>query len=107
MKSICIGLIMTSAVIFANTKLYAQINSNALHFDGVDDVVSVPNTYYGGLADFTIEAWIRDEAPTTLYTEENIISNREDDSGINGFRVSITDGALAYFGQSGGISCGF
>ena len=92
---------------FTSTISFSQLSSNALHFDGVDDVVGVPNAYYGGLSDFTIEAWIRDEAPTTLYTEENIISNREDDSGVNGFRVSITDGALAYFGRTGGISCGF
>jgi|GEM_PF-2843738 len=83
----------------------AQLSQNALRFDGNDDVVKVPSGFYDVMdGDFTIEAFIRNEATETGYSREIILN---DVAPVNsyGIDVSIIWGSIVV--TIGGNSYGF
>ncbi|HKR07076.1 MAG TPA: LamG-like jellyroll fold domain-containing protein [Bacteroidia bacterium] len=89
---------------------FSQLSSNGLHFDGGTQQVATVSNYYNtiGTGNFTVEAWIRDEAVNPGFpTEEPILDNRENSPGPDyGFRFAINDGRPVFFAGSGGSGIG-
>jgi len=94
-----------------SAKLYSQspptFSINALHFDGINDFVTVGYANYllGTSSDFTLEAWIRDERTGGGNTEEVILSDQPA-SSANGFRMEILNGVLTTFVAGNSYSSG-
>lgn len=79
-------------------KNFSQISSTSLHFDGFDDVVTVPSqpAYVLGANEFTIEVWFKDEAPQVPFSREVVLSCYPIFSS-GGIRLEIYDGNPTLF----------
>ncbi len=89
---------------------FSQISANGLHFDGGTQQIATVSNYYNSIdtGNFTIEAWIKDEAVNPGFaTEEPILDNRENSPGPNyGFRFAINNGNLVFFVGMNGTGAG-
>lgn len=75
------------AALLLGTTLFSQ-NTNALHFDGVDDYISFPSGGVSGANSRTVEAWIRTDAncnPSAGGVQQTIV-----DMGIFGTGTRYT-----------------
>ncbi|MCX6292530.1 MAG: T9SS type A sorting domain-containing protein [Bacteroidetes bacterium] len=86
---------------------FSQLSSNALHFDGVDDYVSV-SSIPGPIGDFTFEAWIRDEASSSSFSIEEIFSFFYPfQPSLGNLEIRIYNGHLDFGISSTSPTCGF
>ncbi|MCP9236094.1 LamG-like jellyroll fold domain-containing protein [Lewinella sp. JB7] len=89
---------------YGTSALIAQ-GQNSLHFDGIDDYVSVSQSDFATGSDYTIEAWFRTD---DLGTKQAILVGQQS-SGVVNVTVEIhTDGTLRFLhrvpgGTSGGV----
>jgi hypothetical protein len=97
------------AGIFISANSFCQLTSNALHFDGLNDVIIagyIP-AYDINDGDFTVEAWVRDEATPGGSSEEEIFSTEFYDFYTHArLRICIQWGQLTVYinGQGYGLS---
>jgi hypothetical protein len=90
---------------------FSQLSMNGLHFDGGTQQVAIVQGYTStnsiDTGNFTIEAWIKDDAPDPGFpSEEPILDNRENSSGGSGFRFAIWEGHPIFFVGPNGIGVG-
>ncbi|MEO8150709.1 MAG: LamG-like jellyroll fold domain-containing protein [Bacteroidia bacterium] len=81
---------------------YSQLSSNALYFDGVDDVVSIQGGYAIGINDVTFEAWIKDERPVSSFSLADLVFSISDTPNV-GMSVYLHEGKISTV--FAGISC--
>jgi hypothetical protein len=95
---------------FISISTFSQLSLNGLSFTGgSQEVVTVPNyTNTIDTGNFSIEAWIKDDAVNPGFqTEEPILDNRENSFGPDyGFRFAINDGNLVFFVGLNGTGAG-
>ena len=89
-------LLVLACVLLCNIAGYSQSLGGMFHFDGMDDVVSIPShpSYTIGTGNFSLEFWMRMDS-SYIDSSTAIITMRDSTTG-KGFSVEII-GRRFYF----------